>query len=465
MIGEVHPRLMGRTFSEGFPEATEQLIPMFQEAYDTGMTKTMDQMPLSIYRNGRLNETFWTGTLTPIRDPETLAFIGLYNRAFEVTQQIIAERRTQMIQRIAEQSALDTETLYRHIIQSLEAGPQDITMAVLYIADKESEPGMTTLHPRGAIGVPDDHILRHPVQDLIYSEGGVAALCRKARSCGAGPFVTNPCSLFDDVQWRGDYGPSSEIVVLTLIGGLSLIGYLIIGFNPRLQAKDKNNMQFLNNLSRAVSTSTFSALTAERSLENQQLINQHLAAADRKVQHMVQHMSQGMVAYLPDGSLIWANKAYFELLGLTEIAGQRDYATFDTLYSEDLVKGEDMWRRLISGTEQVSEELRLKRLYTPPIGDPEPATVLFHTFAYFEDGKVSSIMASVSDISAYKWAVTWQIRQAEDARDAKSRQELFMDIVSHVSIACTAYLCLDSLTGSSRKFAILCQRLFTARMR
>jgi hypothetical protein len=70
---------------------------------------------------------------------------------------------------------------------------------------------------------------------------------------------------------------------------------------------------------------------------------------------------------------------------------------------------------------RISAELRLKRLYIPPVGDPVPATVLLLAFPYSEDETVLSVMAVVTDASRLKWAESWQARLARKAQEAKKQ--------------------------------------------
>lgn len=82
--------------------------------------------------------------------------------------------------------------------------------------------------------------------------------------------------------------------------------------------------------------------------------------------------------------------------------------------------------------DQIAAEVRLKRMYTPPIGDAEPAQLQLLAFPYRDElGSVRSVMACTTDISRLKWAQTFQARLAAEAREAKRQQEAFIDVVSH----------------------------------
>jgi signal transduction histidine kinase/AmiR/NasT family two-component response regulator len=90
-----------------------------------------------------------------------------------------------------------------------------------------------------------------------------------------------------------------------------------------------------------------------------------------------------------------------------------------------------VWEKLLAGQDHVTAELRLKRLYKPPVGEPEPAHIHIMAFPYRENGETKSVMACTTDISRLKWAQSFQARLAAEAREAKRQQEAFIDVVSH----------------------------------
>tara|TARA_R110002060_G_scaffold76694_2_gene87309 strand:+ start:54 stop:1052 length:999 start_codon:yes stop_codon:yes gene_type:complete len=70
-------------------------------------------------------------------------------------------------------------------------------------------------------------------------------------------------------------------------------------------------------------------------------------------------------------------------------------------------------------------------MFNPPSGDPEPAIVLIHSFRVVEEGRLKSLMAFTTDVSAFKWAEASEARKAAAAQEAKRQQEEFIDFVSH----------------------------------
>jgi signal transduction histidine kinase/AmiR/NasT family two-component response regulator len=131
------------------------------------------------------------------------------------------------------------------------------------------------------------------------------------------------------------------------------------------------------------------------------------------------------------GDMIWANDHYYALAGLGPDEHTAGLAFLNAYCDEDRPKALNVWDRLLAGVDHVTAELRVNRLYSPPVGDTELAQIQVLAFPYREHGRVQSIMACTTDISRLKWAQSFQARLAAEAREAKRQQEAFIDVVSH----------------------------------
>lgn len=180
-----------------------------------------------------------------------------------------------------------------------------------------------------------------------------------------------------------------------------------------------------------VSSVTAAAVNAEEGRKRQRQLEDDLAFSNTKLGHLIEHASVGMVHVSLQGEMLWANEHYYALTGrpLDQQTGKKTF--FDVYVDEDRLKAEAVWDSLLQGANHVNAELRLKRLYTSPIGDAEPAQIQVLAFPYREQGRVKSIMACTTDTSRLKWAQNFQARLAAEAREAKRQQEAFIDVVSH----------------------------------
>ncbi|KAE9965699.1 hypothetical protein EG328_009480 [Venturia inaequalis] len=425
--GRKHPGLMGSGFGDeaAFPELFPFVEPMLELARSTGIAQDVIETPMTTERNGYLEETFFTGSFTPIRNGHG-QIEGLYNALVEVTKQLISERRTAMLNAISTGPQFTTRDVCRHVMKCLEMNELDVTMAMMYTIDHEQSDSILQLDGNH-LGIPAGHQLLVDNQPLHSSEG-LIPLCLRARSTSS-PLTLKADKRFDGVEWRGPGGSSQTVSILPLVHGTRLYGFLILGTNPRLE--DRVNAQLTNELLRMVSSLLASAVGTQESMKRQKGLERDLAKSDIKIQHLVQHASVGMVHILLDGSTVWANEQYYSIIGLTPRDASKDFSFFSQIVEEDLHIAEREWHSLLEGQENIQEELRMKRMYQPPVGDPVPATILIFGFPYIEDGQITSFMACMTDVSRLKWAENWQARLAQEAQEAKRQQESFIDVVSH----------------------------------
>ncbi|WP_203236191.1 hybrid sensor histidine kinase/response regulator [Methylobacterium crusticola] len=90
-LAERHPWALGRPMSEVWPEMWHGLAPQAEAVIATGRGFVIDNQPLVMSRDGRLQETFWSYSFSPIPGDGTTA--GIYLTAVEMTGQVMADRQ------------------------------------------------------------------------------------------------------------------------------------------------------------------------------------------------------------------------------------------------------------------------------------------------------------------------------------------------------------------------------------
>ena len=420
---------MGDTFEQAFPKLWNTIKVVFDKAEMTGVAADVFEQQLFVERNGFVEETYFTGNVIPLRG-DTGQVEGFYNSCYEVTKQTITDRRVSMLNRMSAPSSLPQDkTLASSILPFLETNSTDIPMALLYQADMESVPGSCMVILRGTIGVPAGHKIAVEKADIITSLGLLPFL-RKARSEIT---TTNPVNeSFEGVQWRGFEEPSKFFSVIPIVEGGRLFGFLIVGTNPR-RPIDEHHDQFMRDIQTKIGSIAASLVSAEETSKRAERLDRELETSKRQIQFFAQHATVGMQNLSVDGTTVWANDQFYINAGLPRQieTAEHKLSFIDMVTDEDRDMARDAWTRLINGEPHVSSELRLKKLFTPPSGEPEPACILSTSFPYMEDGKTKSIMTCTTDISRLKWAETLEARKADEARKAKRQQEEFIDIVSH----------------------------------
>lgn len=426
LAAKAHPLLMGQPFAFGFPELVPLIKPLFERGMQTGQAQDVVEAPMMVDRNGYREETFFTSNFTPVRSMKG-EILGFYNAFFEVTSQKIADRRQAMLNLLATPSNLSTETAFSNIIASLATDALDIPMAILHEADTNTQPGKTILRVRGQLGIPQGHELLRNELDL-QGDDVVADLCHQAM---AGRMLTTTDERFHGVEWLGFNQAPKTIVTMALRTGIRLFGFLTIGTNPYRPFDDACD-QFVNELSRTTSSVLAAAFDAESLRQKQQQLQNDLAFSDMKVRHLVEHASIGMAHAQPDGKLLWANDKFHSLVDLPSKINDAIDSVYAIFCEDDQKEVREFWAEIFVGEKNhVSAEFRIRQMFEPPRGLPEPAHVQILAFPFKEHGVVVSGMACITDISRLKWAEAWQARIAQDARDSKRQQEAFIDVVSH----------------------------------
>ena len=92
ILGPRHPAALGRPMQEVWPEIWPQLAPLFIRA-DAGESTHMDDIALTLRRNGEPEEAHFAFSYTPVRD-EAGTVAGLFCACTETTARVLAERRS-----------------------------------------------------------------------------------------------------------------------------------------------------------------------------------------------------------------------------------------------------------------------------------------------------------------------------------------------------------------------------------
>jgi PAS domain S-box-containing protein len=99
ILGKRHPWALGRPFQEIWSDIWDDIFPLIQRAL-AGESVFLENLPLTMYRKGYEEATWFTFTYSPVRD-ETGVVRGMSCTCIETTHQVRAERqRTAEIHRL-----------------------------------------------------------------------------------------------------------------------------------------------------------------------------------------------------------------------------------------------------------------------------------------------------------------------------------------------------------------------------
>jgi PAS domain S-box-containing protein len=93
ILGAKHPAALGRPFFEAWSELVDSVGPIMRRGY-AGEPTTMDDIELVMLRKGFPEETHFSFFYAPLRDEAAGGVSGVYCACAEITEKVMAERRT-----------------------------------------------------------------------------------------------------------------------------------------------------------------------------------------------------------------------------------------------------------------------------------------------------------------------------------------------------------------------------------
>ncbi|AZF16972.1 response regulator [Pseudomonas sp. R3-18-08] len=139
VCGESHPRALGEGYHVTWASAWPAIGGPFTEALE-GQTSFLENQRMFLTRNGYLEETFFTFSISPIRD-ETGGIGGLFHPVTETTVTILAERRTRALRDLTGQLAVadDLPKLIALTVRTLAEFNFDIPFLLFYEWDAQGK--------------------------------------------------------------------------------------------------------------------------------------------------------------------------------------------------------------------------------------------------------------------------------------------------------------------------------------
>ena len=262
--------------------------------------------------DGHREETFWRGSFLPIRGADGHV-TGWYNRASEVTNEIVSQRRAQTLYSISSQpSDLDT-TIWHHVFQALRDNGPDFPMAFAYSADDIATSCRLTLQQ--TLGLPPGgHHLVPETLDVYEAPTGLLFYYRRVKSTHK-PVVlhkadgTLPEELLDGFDWQGYNESPISVALLPLSVSSRLLGVIVLGLNPRRRYQQEDDA-FINALCRQASAAIASAIDREEAQKQAEIMAMRLEENERQIREIAEHGPVGMVRVTPSGMYGWQSNTF-----------------------------------------------------------------------------------------------------------------------------------------------------------
>jgi PAS domain-containing protein len=479
--GKNHP-CMGAEARTAFASVwSERFEPMFEKNM-AGETVQVNSMGITLVRNGFAEETYFTLTCIPILDAEG-STVGFYEPFVETvclfvlpctsltctqTREVVSQRYLQILLSLSGElpRTRDSDSYWALATEILSRNDKDIPFALLYSTDIVDDVAVPHTDPgrkctlRGSFGLPEGSIAG-PAQLCLEEDSGFAPYLRQA-TASRSP-ITVPLNdgspaaeLVQGVQWRGFSDPCRAAVVCPLQPTSSeVLGFLILGLNPR-RPYDNDYQDFVLVTSRILSTSLRSILLHEEDigrreraianaeamkLELQRQLLESQKATERhsfRFKRFIERADVGVFIIGMDGVYKYRNEAWYNILKPANpdiVLGDAWTALIDDEYA---VFGQRKFEALAETKQHQSFELRLKGTWNAPsqnfsdVAEEQPMWVLTSISPELdENGEVSEILGTITDISQQKWGEKLQATHASRAHESKRQLENFIDTTSH----------------------------------
>jgi PAS domain S-box-containing protein len=246
LIGDKHPKALGRPLFESWPELRPTIESMLESVLTTGKAALSEDL-LHVYnRTGYLEERYLTVSFNPIA-LESGRIGGSFSLIDNTTDRVIGERRLRTLRDLAAGSgdAKETEEACRIAADVLAENRYDLPIALLYFIEKDSKRARLV----ASVGLDAGGRASPPTVELTDQETSEAWPLARV-------LATNQPEHVDDLEER--FGPlsggpwndspkSALVIPITPTGHSVPAAILVAGISPR-RALDDAYRTFLNSV-------------------------------------------------------------------------------------------------------------------------------------------------------------------------------------------------------------------------
>ncbi|KAL8717150.1 MAG: hypothetical protein Q9225_005579, partial [Loekoesia sp. 1 TL-2023] len=491
LAGQKHPTLMGQSYRDAWEEIWDDVKDVFADARSTGQATMKDDDRLFMQRSGApgfLEETYFSWSIIPLVGADG-SVVGLYNPAFEKTRRKIAERRMLTLREVGEKTAAarDLEGFWQQVLKGLQYNEYDAPFVMIYsVADDTGSDvssyssGFVDKHCtlQGTLGVPEGHQAAPAHIDLRTGNHSWGPVFREAMKYSKPLYLqtengTLDPGLLHGIDWRG-FGDESRAAVccpIHLTGGDSILGFLLMGVNPRRPYDDDYSL-FVQLLGRQLTTSVASVVLFEEEIargrraaqlaaldrielsEQLAIRTQEAAESETKFTRMAEFAPVGIFIADNEGRITYCNDTWYEISHIPK-ATNATTNWMDFIRDEDKAMVETLWFNLVHNTSPMNAEFRFRAQWEDQKGHKSDTWVLASAFPEKNsDGSLKIIFGSITNISQQKWAEHLEKRKMEEALEMKRQQENFIDITSHeMRNPLSAILqCADEISNTLKEY-------------
>jgi signal transduction histidine kinase/ActR/RegA family two-component response regulator len=406
ILGPRHPRGMGQTYQECWPDTYPLINPWMQQVLGEGKYTEVLRAPITLTRHGFSEEAFFTFTLTPLRDDQG-RIAGVYQPVVEMTDSVLRERRAETLRVLTARPETVTQA-----VAAFTANRADVPLAGIYLHGDGK-----TLEQVAAIGLADTESFARTLPSLDRVVREVFA-SNVAVVTAIEPVVTEP--------WPE---PVVRAFVVPLRRSASdpPLGVVALGLSPRLSwDSDDRYRELCESIAREMG-STLASQRAQRVAvewkEREEAARREAAAAEaRRLAILFEHAPVA-IAVLRGREHVFevANAKYAALVGNRPLLGLPLGVALGELAGQGIVE-------LVAGVYRTGEPFYGHGFPTTVVSPLGIAEERYFDFAYEpvpgDDGRPESVIAVVFEVTELSRAR----REAESANRAKDE---FFAILGH----------------------------------
>ncbi|KAI4718231.1 hypothetical protein E4T48_05586 [Aureobasidium sp. EXF-10727] len=450
LFGSGHPASLGNkqidTWGEAMKDYTTELI---RTSWEEGQSVHNKEKMMLLERDGFPEESYFDWFLLPFSgsDGRWICSVNCFN---EVTSEVIRRNREDVSFKLLEKTthATDLSSLWLEFSGILDEEADDVAYTLLYKVQEEAAEsnGKRQYKIYGSSGLTSHAALETPSSELVevfeQAEGGENVIALKDDKFLPELGIT-----------LSECGTVTSAFVFAIFDAKgSAQGSVVVGCNPRRRADDKMK-RFIYSLSEMLLKAVIilqspsdqrKLLQADDSLgyriQLEKLTRQLSIATlkNEKNQETFSRMAEdapiGMFLYEGDGTPIYMNDTFLELLGETRESftekAKTGQAWRDCIHPDDEEFSKEAWRaaaeshgvqvfqfRVRAGTESSPTRARWLEVVCFPQRD--------------ENGVLVTLQGYLTDITTKKLTEALTTERLNAAIDTKRKAQNFIDMISH----------------------------------
>lgn len=439
IVGDKHPRAMGRPFKENF-EQWPQYHQVLSRMKETGQSITQEKLRRMLVRGGFLEEDFFDLLMVPILAADG-SVAGFTTRVHEVTRQVIFERRMKIL--VDTNKAIATMYNMQNPCTAaagvLDRYTSDIHFAAIYSVHSSDNTLSLALECTAGMGK-ESTGSQYAVPSGTSQFGLQQSILETCRTQKATVLSTSDHTLKQaTLDLLQDYGvrPCREVVIhpMKCFVEDNTAAIMIVGTSP-LRKFDEDYQSFLRLLTRQIEN----GITVARGLVREREVHKAQVAFEMEGRFLrfAESAPVGMYMFNSEDVLTYWNTAFEDICGTAGPALSEPMAWLKTVHPDKILDMTAIWESYSQSRrdEAISFEVQFKKPWTSKGDGAE--VMLDRTYAlgviqpeYSNDGKLKGSLGCITDISSLKWAEKMQSAQLSEAIEQRRQQENFLDVTSH----------------------------------